>query len=197
MGRPIRRADPRSHGVPVIFEATGLEGAYLIAPEPLEDERGFFARMWCAREFGLRGLETRMVQCNLSFNRLKGTLRGLHYQVSPFEEVKIVTCMRGAIYDVIVDLRPRSPTYCRYFGVVLDEANRRMLYVPKGCAHGFLTLADGSEVFYQMSEFYSPEHARGVRWDDPAFGIPWPETVYVISRRDREYPDFPSTSEAK
>jgi len=172
------------------FEGTGLDGAYLVIPERMEDDRGFFARTWCVREFSDKGLETRLVQCNTSFNRQKGTLRGMHYQVPPFEEVKLVRCTRGAIYDVILDLRPGSETFGKHFGAVLDEGNRSMLYIPKGFAHGFLTLETGSEVFYQMSEFYAPECARGLRWNDPAFRIPWPDPVCVISDRDRNYPDF-------
>ena len=174
----------------MIFTETGLKGAYLIHPERLEDERGFFARVWCAREFGTMGLETRLVQCSTSFNRKKGTLRGLHYQEAPFEEVKLVRCTRGAVYDVVVDLRGGSPTYGQNTGEILTAENRRILYVPKGCAHGFLTLEDDSEVFYQMSEFYVPEQSRGVRWNDPVFGIEWPSEVFVISERDRTYPDF-------
>jgi dTDP-4-dehydrorhamnose 3,5-epimerase len=174
----------------VIFAAASLSGAFILEPERLEDPRGFFARMWCALEFEARGLNSRLVQCSLSFNKRKGTLRGLHYQVAPSAETKLIRCTMGAIYDVIVDLRPDSPTYKRHLGAVLTAENRKMLYVPEGCAHGFQTLADDTEVFYQMSEFYSPEHTRGVRWNDPVFGIPWPEDERTIIDRDRNYPDF-------
>lgn len=174
----------------MIFSDTGLDGAHLVTPDRIEDERGFFARTWCVREFGTLGLETRLVQCSTSFNRKKGTLRGMHYQVPPSAEVKLVCCTRGAIFDAILDLRPGSPTYGKHFGTILDDENRNMLYIPVGFAHGFLTLKDDTEVHYQMSEFYAPECARGVRWDDPAFGIPWPEPVCVISDRDCHLPDF-------
>jgi dTDP-4-dehydrorhamnose 3,5-epimerase len=154
------------------------------------DERGFFARTFCANEFASRGLNPKLVQCSISFNARKGTLRGLHYQVAPHGEAKLVRCTRGAIYDVIVDLRANSPTLRLWIGVELTDQKRNMVYIPEGCAHGFLTLADESEVFYQMSEFYAPESARGVRWDDPAFRIDWPGKVEVISERDRTYPDI-------
>ena len=158
--------------------------------ELLPDERGFFARSWCQKEFEDRGLNSKLVQCSVSFNARKGTLRGIHYQGEPFPEVKVVRCTRGAIYDVVVDLRPQSPTFKQWIGVVLDAENRRMLYIPGGCAHGFLTLEDNTEVFYQMSEFYHPELARGVRWNDPAFQIAWPAEVKVISERDNTYPNL-------
>ena len=174
----------------MIFEETILKGAYLIKPERLEDERGFFARMWCRREFEAHGLGTALVQCNVAFNASMGTLRGMHFQVAPYEEAKLVRCTMGTIYDVIVDLRKNSPTYLRHFGEVLSAENRIMLYVPEGFAHGFITLEDRTEVFYQMSAFYDFESARGVRWNDPAFGIRWPAEVRVISERDRSYPDF-------
>jgi dTDP-4-dehydrorhamnose 3,5-epimerase len=174
----------------VIFTETPLAGAFVIEPEPLEDARGSFARTWCRREFEAHGLQTRVAQCSTSFNRAKGVLRGLHFQAEPFAETKLVRCTRGAMYDVIVDLRPDSPTFTRHFAVVLTENNRTMLYLPVGFAHGFQTLADDTEVAYQISEFYSPAHARGVRWDDPAFGIPWPEATRIITDRDRGYPDF-------
>jgi dTDP-4-dehydrorhamnose 3,5-epimerase len=174
----------------VIFSETALPGAWVVEPERLEDERGFFARSWCEREFGQRGLATRLVQCNVSFNKRRGTLRGMHYQAAPHQEAKLIRCTRGAIHDVIIDLRSDSPTFRRHVAVVLDADSRRMLYVPEGMAHGFQTLEDDTEVFYQMSEFYAPDHARGVRWDDPAFGIRWPEAERTISARDRSYPDF-------
>jgi dTDP-4-dehydrorhamnose 3,5-epimerase len=174
----------------VIFLPTAIPGAFIVEPERREDQRGFFARTWCAREFEARGLNPRLSQCSVSFNKRKGTLRGMHYQVAPHEEAKVVRCTMGAIHDVVVDLRPTSAAYMRHVVVVLTAENRRMLYVPEGCAHGFQTLVDGTEIFYQISEFHSPEHARGVRWNDPAFAIAWPPDDRVISERDRSYPDF-------
>ncbi|MCB0071431.1 MAG: dTDP-4-dehydrorhamnose 3,5-epimerase [Caldilineaceae bacterium] len=174
----------------MIFQPTGLAGAYVIAIERLSDERGFFARSFCAREFEDHGLNPSMAQCNISYNRHAGTLRGMHFQAAPFEEAKLVRCTRGAIHDVIIDLRPDSPTFMRHVGVLLTPEERNMLYVPEGFAHGFLTLEDHTEVFYQMSEFYVPGAARGFRWDDPAFAIDWPAPVSVISARDAAYPDF-------
>jgi len=174
----------------VILTQTPLAGAFVIEPEPLEDTRGLFARTWCRREFEARGLETRIAQCSTSFNRRKGTLRGMHYQRPPFAETKIVRCTRGSMYDVIIDLRSDSSTFTRHFALVLTVENRKMMYVPKGFAHGFQTLEDDTEVFYQISEFYSSEHARGVRWNDPAFGIRWPDDDRTIVDRDRSYPDF-------
>jgi dTDP-4-dehydrorhamnose 3,5-epimerase len=154
------------------------------------DTRGFFARTYCEREFEAHNLISRFVQCNTSFNKSKGTLRGMHFQLPPCEEAKLVRCTRGAIYDVIVDLRPTSPTFKRHVSAVLSAENGRMLYAPQGFAHGFQTLQDDTEVFYQMSGFYSPEHARGVRWNDPAFGINWPPDERSILDRDRSYADF-------
>jgi dTDP-4-dehydrorhamnose 3,5-epimerase len=171
------------------FTETGVAGAYLIEPEPVADERGFFARTWCREEFLANGLNPGLAQANISFNHRKGTLRGMHYQAAPHAEAKLVRCTRGAIFDVALDLRPGSPTYRRWFGAELSDANRSMLYVPEGCAHGFLTLADATEVAYQMSAPYAPAAARGVRWDDPAFGIEWPGEVAVINERDASYPD--------
>jgi dTDP-4-dehydrorhamnose 3,5-epimerase len=167
-----------------------LKGAFLVEPAPVDDERGLFARTWCFREFKAQGLETAIAQCSVSFNKMKGTLRGMHYQVSPHEEAKLVRCTMGSIYDVIIDLRPQSPTYKQYVAEILSSENRKMLYIPKGCAHGFLTLEDCTEVFYQISIFYTSEYARGVRWNDPVFGISWPSEVRVISERDSNYPDF-------
>jgi dTDP-4-dehydrorhamnose 3,5-epimerase len=154
------------------------------------DDRGFFARSWCQREFESHGLNSKVLQCNVSFNTTKGTLRGIHYQAAPHAEAKVVRCTKGVIYDVVVDLRPQSPTFKHWIAVVLAADKRNMVYVPEGCGHGFLTLEDDTEVFYQMSEFYHPELARGVRWDDPAFQIVWPHKVGVISERDRTYPNF-------
>jgi dTDP-4-dehydrorhamnose 3,5-epimerase len=174
----------------MIFTEIFLAGVFLVLPERHEDERGFFARSWCQKEFTANGMNGRLVQCNISYNRRRGTLRGMHLQVPPNEEAKLVRCTMGAIYDVIIDLRKGSPTVGRHFGVNLTADNRQMIYIPEGFAHGFLTLDNQTEVFYQMSEFYAPESARGVRWNDPAFGIRWPEEVNVISRRDQTYPDF-------
>jgi len=174
----------------VKFTETRLKGAYVVELEPISDERGFFARSWCEREFGSSGLEARLVQCNISFNRSRGTLRGMHYQVPPFEEDKLVRCTRGSIHDVIVDLRRNSETFGNHIGITLTAENRTMLHIPKGFAHGFLTLEDETEVHYQMSEFYAPVCSRGFRWDDPAFKIEWPAEVRVISEKDKSYPDF-------
>jgi dTDP-4-dehydrorhamnose 3,5-epimerase len=159
-------------------------------PDRHADVRGYFARTFCEKDFVDHGLEPRISQCSVSFNRRKGTLRGMHYQATPFEEVKVVRCNRGAIYDVIIDLRPASPAFKKWFGVRLDEQNGHMLYIPKGFAHGFQTLVDDTEVFYQMSQVFSPQHARGVRWNDPAFSIEWPDDERIILDRDRNYPDF-------
>jgi dTDP-4-dehydrorhamnose 3,5-epimerase len=174
----------------VIFSETTLSGAYVIDPERREDERGFFARTWCRQEFEEHGLNPTLVQCSISFNKKRGTLRGMHYQAAPHAEAKLVRCTAGAIYDVIIDLRPESPTYTHHVGVVLNAQNRTMFYVPEGFAHGFQTLEDDTEVFYQMSEFYAPESARGVRWDDRTFDIRWPDGELTINDRDRTYPDF-------
>lgn len=172
------------------FAPTSIPGAFLIEMEPRQDERGFFARSFCREEFLAHGLNPDIAQCNVSLNPRKGTLRGLHYQAAPHAEAKLVRCTQGALYDVIVDLRPKSPAFCRWFGVELTAANRRMLYAPEGVAHGFITLAPDTEVFYQMSRPYQPEAARGVRWNDPAFAIAWPERPMVISEKDRTLPDF-------
>jgi dTDP-4-dehydrorhamnose 3,5-epimerase len=174
----------------MIFTETKLQGAFIIDIDRIEDERGFFARTWCQREFEAHGLCTQLVQCNISFNKHKGTLRGMHYQAAPRAEAKLVRCTSGAIYDVIIDLRPDSPTFRQWLAVELTADNRRMLFIPQGFAHGFQTLAHDTEVFYQMSQFYAPEYARGVRWDDPAFGVSWPAEKRVISKRDQGFPDF-------
>lgn len=174
----------------MIFTETKLAGAFVVEPDVYEDERGYFALTWSRDEFEARGLDAGLAQSNLSYNRRRGTLRGMHYQTAPHEQAKLVRCARGAIYDVIVDLRPGSPTFARWIAEELTESNRRMLYVPRGFAHGFQSLADDTEVAYQMSESYRPEAAAGVRWDDPAFGIRWPLEVAVIAPRDRDYPDF-------
>jgi dTDP-4-dehydrorhamnose 3,5-epimerase len=172
------------------FHETKLPDVFEVHLEPHSDERGFFARSWCQKEFESHNLNPRLVQCNTSFNVRKRTLRGIHYQAEPFPEAKLVRCTMGSIYDVVVDLRPQSPTYRDWVGVQLTAVNRNMLYVPEGCGHGFLTLEDNTEVFYQMSEFYYPDLARGVRWDDPALKIVWPGPVEVISERDRAYADL-------
>jgi dTDP-4-dehydrorhamnose 3,5-epimerase len=174
----------------VIFTETSIRGAWLIVPEPARDSRGFFARTWCSREFAARELADRWVQCSISFNERRGTLRGLHYQRAPFGETKLVRCTMGTLYDVVLDLRPTSATFKKHVAVELSASNRQMIYVPEGCAHGFQTLEDETEVFYQISEFYRPEQAAGVRWDDPAFGISWPHPDPIVSDRDRSYPDF-------
>ena len=174
----------------MIFTETKLKGAFIIEPERLEDERGFFARTFCQKEFATLGLNPNLVQCNISFNKRKGTLRGMHYQAAPHEEAKLVRCTMGAIYDVIIDLRPDSSTFKQWVAVELTAANRRMLYIPEGFAHGFQTLDDNTEVFYQMSELYHPECARGVKWDDPAFAIEWLAPPVAISSKDKSYKHF-------
>ena len=172
----------------MIFTETKLTGAYLIELDKHEDERGFFARSWCTDEFEEHGLNPRVVQCNISFNKKLGTLRGLHYQSPPYQEAKLVRCTMGALYDVIVDLRSDSSSFKKWFSVELTAQNRRALYVPEGFAHGFQTLVDNTEVFYQMSEFFHPECARGIRWDDAAFGIVWPAVEKIISKQDQDIP---------
>lgn len=172
------------------FVSTPLEGAYLIEIEPRVDERGFFARAFDRDELAAHGLDGAVAQCNLSFNTRRGTLRGMHYQLEPRAETKLVRCIAGAIYDVIVDLRPGSKTHARWFGVELNSEDRRALYVPKGCAHGYQTLSDAAEIYYQVSEPYAPELERGVRWNDPAFGIVWPLADPVVSPKDAALPDY-------
>lgn len=174
----------------MLFYETKLSGAFVIELEKFEDSRGFFARAWCEKEFESRGLASHLVQANLSYNKSEGTLRGMHYQIEPFGETKLLRCISGAIYDVIIDLRPGSPTHMQWFGVELNANNRKMFYVPENFAHGFITLEENTEVFYQVSQFYSPAHERGVRYNDPAFGIEWPLDVQVISDKDKSWPDF-------
>jgi dTDP-4-dehydrorhamnose 3,5-epimerase len=174
----------------LIFTETKLPGAVLVELEPARDERGFFARSYCEREFRERGLATRFPQCNVSFNHARGTLRGMHYQLEPHAEVKLVRCTAGAIFDVIVDLRAGSPMRLQWTGVELSARNRSALYIPEGFAHGFLTLEDATEVFYQMGAFHEPGAARGLRWDDPTLAIDWPAAPAVISARDASYPDL-------
>jgi dTDP-4-dehydrorhamnose 3,5-epimerase len=177
----------------MIFTETRLPGAFVIEPERREDDRGFFARVYCEREFREHGLMPHIAQANMSWNPRRGTLRGMHYQVEPFREAKLVRCTRGAIHDVIADLRPDSPTYLQWTGVDLTAENARMLYVPEGFAHGFLTLEDATEVTYQVSEFYAPGSERGIRWDDPALGIEWAAEVRVVSDKDRSWPLLETT----
>jgi dTDP-4-dehydrorhamnose 3,5-epimerase len=172
------------------FIPTHLAGAYLIVPEQLSDERGFFARTWCQNEFADKGLNQNLVQCNISYNKERGTLRGMHYQKAPRAEAKLVRCTQGAVYDVIIDLRSDSNTFTQWYGAELTAANRKALYVPEGFAHGFITLQDDTEVLYQMSEFFHAEYAAGARWNDPEFSIQWPIEVKVISERDQNYQDF-------
>lgn len=172
------------------FTETQLTGAFVIEIEKFEDNRGFFARSWCRNEFEAQGLNTRVVQTNISFNRNKGTLRGMHYQKSPYEESKLVRCTRGAIRDVIIDLRPDSVTYKRWISVDLTAENYRMLYVPENFAHGFQTLSDNTEITYQVSQFYTPKAENGIRWNDPVFDIKWPLDATVISEKDRNWPDY-------
>jgi dTDP-4-dehydrorhamnose 3,5-epimerase len=174
----------------VVFTETQLPGAYIIEPERREDARGFFARVWCQRELDEHGLSTRVAQVNVAFTPRRGGLRGLHYQLAPRREVKVVRCTMGALFDVILDLRPESPTYKRWVAVQLTAENRRMAYVPEGCAHGCQSLVDNTEMYYLTSEFYAPELARGVRHDDPQFDIQWPLSVTTISDADRCWPDY-------
>lgn len=168
-----------------------LEGTFLIEPELIEDDRGFFARSFCVEEFARHGLNPQLVQCNISFNKRKNTLRGMHFQVGDKGEEKLIRCTMGTIYDVLIDLRPQSKTYKKWISIELTAKNRKMLYVPKGLAHGFQTLEDNSEVFYQMSAMFAPEYARGVRWNDPTFSITWPTPIpEVISDKDRHYQNY-------
>lgn len=172
----------------MIFKEQEFKGVFLIEPEKKEDNRGFFARVYCSEEFRKRGLADRMVQCNLSYSKKAGTLRGMHYQVPPFAEAKLIRCIYGAIYDAMIDLRPSSPTYRKWMGVKMSASHRQLLYVPDGFAHGFQTLADHTEVFYQISAPFTPEAERGIRWNDPAFGIRWPLSVSAISGKDQSHP---------
>lgn len=175
----------------MIFKHTKLKGAFIIEMEPIGDIRGFFARAWCKKEFEEHGLKSYFVQGNITFSKSKGTLRGMHYQVAPYQEVKVVRCVKGAVFDVVIDLRSDSLTYGKWIGIELTEDNYKMLYVPEGFAHGYQTLEDNTEVSYHVSQFYCPESERGIRWDDPAFGIKWPPIRdLVISDKDRNWPDF-------
>lgn len=179
----------------MIFQDTSIAGARIIEPKKIEDHRGFFGRIWCQQEFQQHGLKPDLAQVNVGFSNRKGTLRGLHFQTAPHAEVKIIRCTLGTIFDVIVDLRPDSPTYKRWFGVELSEDNRKMLYVPEGCAQGYITLTNNAEMYYQTSEFYHPESASGVRFDDPEFGIKWPIKVSVISDQDQTWPNHSTRAE--
>lgn len=170
------------------FTNAPLDGLYVVELERIEDERGFFARAWCEDEFGRLGLVTKFAQANVGFSKRRGTLRGMHYQISPHEEVKLVRCTRGAVFDVAIDLRCSSPTYKHWFGIELNECNQTMLYIPSGFAHGYQTLVDNSELYYQSSQSFFPESARGVRFDDPLYSIQWPLEVQVISVKDRSWP---------
>ena len=174
----------------MIFTDTPLSGVVVVDLDRREDERGFFARSWCRREFQEHGLSDGLVQCSVSYNRRKGTLRGVHFQAEPCREAKLVRCTMGSMYDVVLDLRPASPTYKRWHAVELTAMNRRALFIPAGVAHGFQTLVDDTEVFYQMDEYYAPGSARGIRWNDPSFAIRWPLPEPMLSDRDRAYPDF-------
>lgn len=181
----------------MIFSPTSIAGVLLIQPEPVADVRGAFARTWCQREFEAHGLNAKLAQCSVSFNTKRGTLRGMHFQAAPHEEAKLVRATRGAIYDVALDLRPDSETFLQWFGAELSVDNRHMLYIPEGCAHGFQTLTDEAEVFYQISAFYEASAGRGYRYNDPAFGICWPISDPIMSDRDRNYSDYvpPSSSQ--
>jgi dTDP-4-dehydrorhamnose 3,5-epimerase len=174
----------------MIFIETELKGAFVIEPERLEDERGFFARTWCTQEFEAHGLNPNLVQCNISFSKKKGTIRGMHYQAPPYEEAKFIRCTTGAIYDVIIDLRPDSKSFMHWIAVELPAESRKMIYVPEGFAQGCQILMDNTEIYYQMSEFFAPEYARGLRWNDPLFNINWPQKVTTISVKDQNWPDF-------
>jgi dTDP-4-dehydrorhamnose 3,5-epimerase len=174
----------------MIFTETKLKGAFIIDLEKREDERGFFARTFCAEEFKKHGLNTYMPQSNMSLSKYKNTIRGMHYQIDGAEEAKLIRCTKGAILDVIIDIRKDSPTYCQYISVELTEKNYRMLYVPEGFAHGFCTLVDNVEVSYQVSQFYTPGKEKGIRWNDPTFGINWPTDNPILSEKDATHPDF-------
>lgn len=172
----------------MIFKEVNVARAFVLEVEKVEDERGFFARSWCQKEFQLHSLVPHLVQANIAFNKQKGTLRGMHYQTPPYGESKVVRCTRGVIFDVVIDLRPESPTFKQWTGVELTADNHRMLYVPENCAHGYITLEDSTEVTYLVSQFYRPEVEQGVRYDDPAFGVTWPIDVRLISQKDRSWP---------
>jgi dTDP-4-dehydrorhamnose 3,5-epimerase len=176
----------------MIFKETKLKGAFIIETEPIGDNRGLFARAWCQKEFEAHGLIKSFVQANLTFSPKLGTLRGLHYQIAPHEEIKLVRCTRGAIYDVIIDLRPESPTFKQWLATNLTADNHKMIYIPGGFAHGYQILMDDTEVFYQVGQFYAPECERGIRWNDPSFAIDWPiNSPLILSEKDKHWPDYP------
>jgi len=175
----------------MVFKETGLKGAYVIEPQKYEDERGYFARVFCENEFESHGIKLNMVQSNVAFSHKQSTIRGLHYQILPHAEIKLIRCIRGSIFDVMIDLRPDSSTYKQWYGIELNSKNGQMLLVPENFAHGYQSLVDDTEVFYQVSQFYVPDAERGIRWDDPAFNIPWPERIHpIISEKDKGWPDF-------
>jgi dTDP-4-dehydrorhamnose 3,5-epimerase len=194
MGWKIYRSNTGSQSLLMNLTETSLAGAFIIEPIKISDERGFFARTWCQRELDDIGLNTRISQCSLSHNINRGTTRGMHFQAAPYSETKIITCIRGSIHDVIIDLRPDSPTYMDHYCILLTAASLKMLYVPRGFAHGFQTMEDDSLVYYQISDFHHSGAARGYRWDDPAFAIEWPHTdVRILSEQDRKWPAFVNT----
>lgn len=197
MGWSIYRISSAGGCSAMRFVETALSGAYLLEPEPVDDARGFFARTFCQKEFAERDLVTEYVQCNISFNHKAGTVRGMHYQADPHPETKLVRCTQGAIFDVIVDLRPHSATYLEWVGSELNAGNRKMFYIPAGFAHGFQTLQENSEVFYQMSAFYQADCARGVRWDDKAIDVTWPLPITIISEKDQSFADIVTESSCK
>jgi dTDP-4-dehydrorhamnose 3,5-epimerase len=175
----------------MIFTETTLKDAYLVEPQKYEDERGYFARVFCENEFKSLGFKLNMVQSNISLSYKKGTIRGLHYQADPHAEVKLIRCIKGSIFDVIIDLRPHSSTYKQWLGMELNSSNGQMLLIPENFAHGYQSLMDHTEVFYQVSQFYTPDAEKGIRWDDTAFNIQWPEMVHpIISEKDKSWPDF-------
>jgi dTDP-4-dehydrorhamnose 3,5-epimerase len=175
----------------MIFRKTNLKGVFIIELEKHKDDRGYFARTWCENEFKANGLNSKLAQANTALSVQKGTLRGMHYQIAPYEETKIIRCIRGSVFDVVIDIRPDSITYCQWLGIELSSENHTMLYVPEGFAHGYKTLRNNSEVFYLVSQFYTPDAERGIRWDDPAFSIKWPETSdLIISEKDKNWPDY-------
>lgn len=179
-------------GGQLIFTETILKGAFIIEVKRLEDERGFFGRAWCKKEMDDHGLNANAVQANVSYNKVKGTLRGMHFQVAPYSETKMVRCTSGAIYDVIIDIRPESPTFKKWFGIELTEENFKMLYVPEGFAHGFITLKDHSSVHYMVTEYYTPGAEGGLRYNDPSFNIEWPMQPVIVSEKDKNHPLFKS-----
>jgi len=174
----------------MIFNKTKLEGVFIIEPEKQEDQRGFFARIWDKKIFEQMNLNPNLVQSSISYNKKRGTMRGLHFQIPPYEEIKLIRCTKGKIFNVVIDLRSSSRTYTEWIGIELSDQNRKIIYVPEKFAHGFQTLEDNAEVYYQMSEYYKPESSQGVRWDDPLFSIKWPIAVTTISKRDTEFSNY-------